>query len=374
MMGAASGRPGVCVLFLCCVLLVVAVGRAAADTVEYCNEVRALAAEGVADRPDVLYELALCSHWPMPPGPDGRRRADESLIAGLEETLALAPDYEPALDFMVHKVRTIGYGHGVDADALAGYATTLYGITGGLDAAEAVYEAALDGGDSGSAEAIRARVQRNLGLDALEYGPQRRQDSLALACSDGLFRLGIEGFCLSALETLAATAADNGETIPPDVLAHVGDAFRLLRFQALLAGSKEHNERELLGDRLVGVREMKQGARLWSILDGYPEPLRSPEHYRAHAAGAPSWGERIKALRRAVGIDGGNLKARCELAHGLEVTGSLDEARTLYADLGSADDQPCEAEAALREIEHAKTHGVLRLKQVHLDDPLTQPF
>ena len=374
MMGAASGRPGVCVLFLCCVLLVVAVGRAAADTVEYCNEVRALAAEGVADRPDVLYELALCSHWPMPPGPDGRRRADESLIAGLEETLALAPDYEPALDFMVHKVRTIGYGHGVDADALAEYATTLYGITGGLGAAEAVYEAAMDGSDPERAEAIRARVRRDLGLETLDYGPQRRQDSLAIACSDGLFRLGLEDFCLSALETLAATAADNGEIVPNDVLGHVGDAFRLLRFQALLAGSKEHRERELLGDRLVGVREMKQGDRLRSILDAYPEPLRSSEHYRAYAAGAPSWEKRIEALRRAVGIDGGNLKARCELAHALEVTGSLDEARTLYADLGSAEDQPCEAEAALREIEHAKTHGVLRLKRVRLDDPLTQPF
>ena len=45
-MGAASRRPGGCVLFLCCLLMVVGVGRAAADTAEYCNELRALAAEG----------------------------------------------------------------------------------------------------------------------------------------------------------------------------------------------------------------------------------------------------------------------------------------------------------------------------------------
>lgn len=151
------------------------------------------------------------------------------------------------------------------------------------------------------AKAIRVRVRRDLGLAVLDYGPQRREDSLALACSDGLFRLGLEDFCLSALETLAATAANNGEIIPPDVLGHVGDAFRLLRLQALLAGSKEHNERELLGDRLVGVREMKQGERLRSILDGYPEPLRSSEHYRAFAAGAPSWGG---ASRRCGGSSG----------------------------------------------------------------------
>ena len=370
-----SGRPSAgCVLFLCCLVQAVAVGRAAADT-EYCDEVRARAAAevGGADRPDLLYELALCSYWPMPYGADGRRRADESLISGLKHTLTLAPDHEPALDFMVHKVRQIGYGHGVAAYELAGYATTLYGITGDLGAAEAVYEAALDGGDLERAEAIRARVRRDLGLYALDYGPQRRGDSLALACSDGLFRLGLEDFCLSALETLAATAADNGEIIPDDVLGHVGGALRLLRFQALLAGSKERNEREVLGDRLVGVREMKQGERLRSFLDAHPETLRSSEHYRTYAAGAPFWGGRIEALRRAVEIDGGNMKARCELAGALVHTGSLDEARTLYADLAAADDQPCEAEAALREIEHAKTHEVLR-KLLSPDDPIIQPM
>lgn len=84
-------------------------------------------------------------------------------------------------------------------------------------------------------------------------------------------------------------------------------------------------------------------------------------------------GGRIEALRRVVGIDGGNLKARCELARALAATGSLGEARTLYADLASVDDEPCESKAALQEIEHGNTHGVLRLK-LSLDDPLTQPF
>ena len=309
----------------------------------------------------------------MPSGSAARRRADESLISGLKATLEVAADHERGLDFMVHKVRAIGYGYGVDAAALAEYATTLYGITGDLGAAEAVHEAALDDGDPVRAEGIRARVRRDLGLDALDYGPQQRGDSLALACSDGLFRLGLEDFCLAALETLAATAADRGEIIPSDVLGHVGDAFGLLRSQALRAGSKQRNERELLGDRLVGVRETKLEARLRAVLDAHPEPLRSSEHYRARAAGAQSWGRRIETLRRSAGIDGGNLEARCELAHALAVTGSLGEARTLYADLALADDQPCAAEAALQDIGHADTRGVFK-RAASLDDPLTQPF
>lgn len=365
MTGATARRPvGGCVLFICCLIL--AGGRAEADT-EYCNEVRAMAATDQPDRPNVLFELALCSHWPMPAGADGRRRADESLISGLKETLALAPDHEAALDFLVHKVLAIGYGHGVDAASLAGYATTLYGITGHLDAAEAVQQAALDAGDPGKAEAIRDRVRRDLGLDTLDYGPQRRQESLTLACSEGLFRLELEDFCLSALEMLAGNSAKNGEAIPRDVLGHIGAAFRLLRFEALLAGTEERNEREPFGDRLVGARETKLEARLQAILDAYPETLRSSEHYRAYAVGAPTWRGRIASLRRAVDVDGGNLAATCDLAVALTATGSLDEARALYAELAAADDQACRAEEALRDIDFLESSSY---KGAGLDDPL----
>ena len=310
------------------------------DSVDYCNEVRALA-EDLEDRPDVLYEFAVCSYWPMPSGPDGVRRGHENLISGLQATLALAPVHEDALDLLVYKVRALGYGYGVDAAALAGYAATLYETTGSLEAAVAVYEAALDAGDPETAEAVRGRVRRDLELDALDYGAGRvRQESLTLACSDRLFDLGLEDACFSALEMLAETYADHGEALPLDVLGHVVATSAMLRFQ------------------LATDRAQRGKARLRAVLDAHPEPFRSSEHYRAYAATASSWGNRIEALRRAVELDGGNLKARCELAGALALTGAGGEAWSIYAGLASADDRPpCEAVEALQEMELLEQRG-----------------
>ena len=327
------------------------------DSVEYCNEVRALA-EDLPDRPDVLFEFALCSYWPMPSGPSGRRRGNENLISGLQAMLVLAPDHEDALDLLVHKIRALGYGYGVDAAALAGYATTQYEITGSAGAAVAVYEAALDAGDRQKAEAIRERVRRDLELDALDYGPRQRQGSLALACSDGLFDLGLEDSCLSALEMLAETSAANGQMIPRDVLGHVSDAFGRLEFQARRDGAAERNGYAQRG-----------AARVRSVLDAHPEPFRSSEHYRVYAATAASWGNRIEALRRAVELDVGNLEAMCELAGALVLTGARSEAWPIYADLAAVNDRsPCAAEEALQELEFVEKHGVV-IKRVSPDDP-----
>ncbi len=317
-------------------------GHYSDSTEQRCNEFRAVAeGDHFADRPDVLFELALCSLWPMPSGPDGVRRGQENLVAGLQAALVLAPDHEDALDLLVYKVRALGYGYGVDAAALAGYAATLYETTGSLEAAVAVYEAALDAGDPETAEAVRGRVRRDLELDALDYGAGRvRQESLTLACSDRLFDLGLEDACFSALEMLAETYADHGEALPLDVLGHVVATSAMLRLQ------------------LATDRAQRGKARLRAVLDAHPEPFRSSEHYRAYAATASSWGNRIEALRRAVELDGGNLKARCELAGALALTGAGGEAWSIYAGLASADERPpCEAVEALQEMELLEQRG-----------------
>lgn len=79
------------------------------------------------------------------------------------------------------------------------------------------------------------------------------------------------------------------------------------------------------------------------------------------------WGE----SSLAVSTDRGNLLAGCELARTLVRTGARDEAWTIYADLATDDRTPCDAVAAMRDIEFVKTHGVL-FKRVSLDDPLPQ--
>ena len=357
-------------------------GHYSGSTVERCDDFRAVA-EDLLHRPDVLFGLAVCSYWPLPSGPDGRHRADENLVSLLREALALDPGHVAALDLLIHRVRARGYGYGVDAADLAGYAATLYGLTGGLGAAEAAFEAFLDAGDPDGAESIRERVRRDLGLDALDYGPQRREDSLALACSEGLFGLGLEDACLSAVEMLAA-AADSGETIPRDVLGHARNAVERLRRQARLADVRKDDpemSRRYDHEAWADGGRSRQAERLRAVLGTHPEPLKSSEHYLAYAATAPSWGKHIDALRRAVELDRGNPKARCGLAGALTATGAWAEARSIYVDLAAVDDKPpCDAEAGLRQIEEMERsfeamekHGGVAKMTVSPDDPFPFP-
>ena len=325
------------------------------DEVDYCNAVRSLA-EDLADSPDVLYTLAICSYWPMPSGPFGIRRGNESLISGLQATLALAPDHEDALDFLVYKIRALGYGYGVDAAALTAYATTLYEITGRLSAAEAVFAAALDANDPGQAEAIRERVRRDLNLDALDYGPEHRRDSLQRSCGDeSLFYLDLEGPCLDALRSLARSAADAGEAIPDDVLDRMGDV--LGRLQVPHVEGFRYKPWKT-GPKTGAVAGLK------AVLGALPEPLRSSEHYRVYARTAADWADRIGPLRRAVDLDSGNFTAQCDLANALAWTGERDEARSFYMHIKDAATaaMPCDFESALLSLDEVDRQDEMRLR------------
>ena len=71
---------------------------------------------------------------------------------------------------------------------------------------------------------------------------------------------------------------------------------------------------------------------------------------------ATVWGDRIASLRRAIDLDSGNLRARCDLAEALVTTGGQTEAAALYLDLTS-DSPPCNPGEALRRLEEQSQRG-----------------
>ena len=120
-----------------------------------------------------------------------------------------------------------------------------------------------------------------------------------------------------------------------EVLRHIEEAFELLHYRSWKTGPK------------TGAAQQLQ-----SLIGTYPAPLWSSEHHRVHAkTAATTWGERVDSLRRAVDLDHGNLRARCNLAHALVVTGKRVEAASLYLDLASIPSPPCNPREALHGLE-----------------------
>lgn len=296
----------------------------------YCDGVRAIA-DYLPDHPEVLFNAALC---------EGPRRAERSAALVLR-ALEVDPEYTEALDFLAGLVWRRDEDLGVDAATLAQHRRTLYevaeGDNGKIDAAVYIYAAAVDGGDPNAATAIREKVRRDLAFDALDYGPEHRADSLQRTCGDErLFYLDLERLCIDAIGMLSGDAAAVGESIPDDVLSHIGDAFDLFHYRKWKTGPK------------TGAV-----ARLKAVLDALPEPLRSSEHYRVYARTTRDWADRVGPLRRAVDLDSGNFAAHCDLADALALTGELDEAWSLYMQIkhGATTSVPCNFEGALLSLD-----------------------
>lgn len=314
----------------------------------YCDAVRAL--DGyLPDHPEVLFNSALCTDPRRP------KRKTELVARALEAD----PEYTEALEYLARRVwLNKNNALGVDAATLARHRRTLYevaeGDSGRIDAAMYIHAAAVDDGDPNAAAAIREKLRRDLALDALDYGPEHRAESLQRTCGDErLFHLDLEGLCLDALVFLARAAADAGEPIPGDVLGRMGDVLDGLR-----------------GPHVKGIRDRswKTGpkpdavARLKAVLDAHPEPLRSSEHYRAYARTA-DWAGRVGALRRAVAVDSGNSAAQCDLAVALTWTGERDEARSIYTNL-SATEPPCDFASALSTLDDLDLQEEMRLRRI----------
>ena len=242
-----------------------------------------------------------------------------------------------ARDMLLSDVVHQGNYYGFPAETLARYAEEAYQdalyVTDRYHAARAIYEIALDTGDTAAAKAIQDRMVHDLGL---AYDPAHRGQSLERMCGRWMFNMDLEGrLCVPALEALAAEALARGEAIPDDVLLHLGTAFGEAEHKAFLAGG-----------------ETDAVEALAAILAAHPEPLRSSEHLRVLAAAATPWAspERAEALRRAVETDPGNPRARCDLAAALGLTGAVTEAEAIYRGVMAVENAPCNAEEGLRRL------------------------
>ena len=165
-------------------------------------------------------------------------------------------------------------GAEVDAETLLRHWNTDYEIFAQspgekISAAALVYATAVEAGDQEAAEEIRVRVRGDLGLDTLEF--KRREATLELVCDRAILELDLEELCTGGVERLAAESAALGDPLPPDVLRPLEGAIRLISGTRLrLEGGGGPQERDGL-------------ERLRTVLGGYPEHLKSSEHFRVFA-------------------------------------------------------------------------------------------
>ena len=212
---------------------------------------------------------------------------------------------------------------------------------GPLTAGRSIYAAAVREGDHRAARAIRARLRRDLELDALDYGRENAWASLALACDPALYGpLDMDDLCLSGIEKLAGQASTDGLPLPSYVLKAIELTTDDLRRQACAesTGQSPYGRMALL-DKCLGpgnVTETAAVARLRAVLEYYDGP-RSSEHHRVHAQGFLGDDARLDGLRTALRTDPENAQARCDLARAL----SPDDPEAAAAVLGEGDDTSC---------------------------------
>lgn len=211
-------------------------------------------------------------------------------------------------------------------------------IWGGLlDAGRRIYAVAMRQGDLVAAEAIQARVRRDLGLDELHYGTESAaRASLALACLPALYGpLGLEDVCLSGIEKLGGRASTDGLPLPGYVLAAVDYAAGDLRRAACAANMGLPNLPGMMsigsGDCRPEATETVAVGRLRAVLEHHGGP-RSSEHHRVLAQEFLGGDYRLEGLRAALREDAGNDRARCELATALAGRGDAEGAAALGGD------------------------------------------
>ncbi len=292
----------------------------------------------------------------------------------LRRALDIDPRNHQALSALLWRAWLGGHDMGLDSISLASHRVTFYEVAKARAATQAaefppgfssgriwqdmflaaryIVDEADRAGDPRAADAIRAKVRRDAGLDALGFGGDEpcngprdcprggRGDSLNLACRPLLLATGLEDVCLSAVETLASATSAAGTEIPGDVLRAASVATRKLRGIAceVLHGSTAASP---VGNAVDGcdgpeATESAAVARLRAVLEHHGGP-RSSEHHRVYAQGFLGDNERREGLREALRLDPGNERARCDMARAL----SQDDPEAAAAVLGEGGDPSC---------------------------------
>ena len=364
-----------------------------ADTPEgRCIEARVVSE--VVRSAESLFELAYCH----PPG--------KEMTSLLREAVEMDPGHLGSLLFLT--------SFDLDLRARAEYGESLYerseNIAYKMSAAKAMIEWAVGRGDLVAVQEIHERFKRDL----LDEPPVER-------CRLHLDTLGLEEVCLEAIESMAADALAAGEALPDRVVSQVSYLFwkthptidlpnkvrseaevaemlatpaaraqlvadysdaleyleisedDIVEFAKLLRGDPDRVERLDHDALLVDVldleswapRKASQAERLRDVLENYPEPLRTTEHYLALALIVPTWRERIALLRGAVQMEQDHVRARCQLAEALAVTGDLAGARRGFQELLAYDDGSCDAQWWLDDLDDRAPTEAVSLDEPH---------
>ena len=297
---------------------------------EHCSDLRVIAADH-PDYAEALHQVALCAE---------HREA----VALLRRALEIEPDNYGALGSMVHWIDHVlprELVHEIGPGAVAAYREALYVSavknaawkaaaaaapsedvaparrwSGLFSAAAGMVEAALREGDPDAAEAVRARVRRDAGLDGLDYGVT---DNVDVVCRLAVYVSG--EFCATAVERSAERLSAEGLQLPDPVLAAVEAAAGDLRWFACAEATGQSSRGRGLRARLYPecgpeATETAAVARLRAVLEHHDGPWSS-EHHRVHAQAFLGGDARREGLRAALRTDPENARARCDLAGAL---------------------------------------------------------
>ncbi len=258
-------------------------------------------------------------------------------------------------------------------------------------AAGHLFEAIVGGDEPAAIERLRERIRQDVRLDEMRFVGEERAESLDMACGwPVLFKLDLGDYCVSAIGVLTTAAAQAGEPLADDVLqaacgwALIDQEIEEHCLSALEKLARDAAEsREPIPDRVLRMvsatvdrlrrracnahglcvagetTETPEVMRLRALLEDHPGLGASSEHIRVHADAFLGGPEYIDALRAAVALDQGNLRAKCALTETLARRGELDEAAALYAGLADPSaGPPCDLGAIRRlldgEVEPAR--------------------
>ena len=184
----------------------------------------------------------------------------------------------------------------------------------------------LDLGRVEQSRQLQDRVVDDFGFSTLDFGESGRRDSLSTVCDSATFALGLDRYCMEALETLVAEANRDRVPLPEEVIENIGRAFKSDRYRT-----------EGRGDIIIQHIDEEPppltptARKLREMLESQPMDVpRSLAHYRTYAEFLSDPTELSQALRRVIELDPSDTRSLYELAGALVAAGDADGARTAY--------------------------------------------